>query len=91
MVNSIYNIGAKMIQPSQQNNQNTSPTEILEHVHTYVWGPTQVSSLGVSRYYVNFIDDANRKTWVYCIRQKSDVLTLLRNGKIWLRMRQEKF
>ena len=41
--------------------------EMLELVHTDVWGPCQVSSLGVSHYYVNFIDDATRKTWVYCI------------------------
>jgi hypothetical protein len=47
--------------------------ESLDLVHTDAWGPTQVSSLGGSRYYVSFIDDATRKTWVYCIRQKSDV------------------
>jgi hypothetical protein len=41
--------------------------ERLELVHTDVWGPYQVSSLGGSRYYVRFIDDATRKTWVYCI------------------------
>ena len=41
--------------------------ERLELVHTYVWGPAQVSSVGGSRYYVTFIDDATRKTWVYCI------------------------
>jgi hypothetical protein len=45
--------------------------ERLDLVHTDVWGPTQVSSLGVSHYYVTFIDDATRKTWVYCIQQKS--------------------
>jgi hypothetical protein len=42
-------------------------SEKLDLVHTYVWGTTQVSSLGFSNYYVNFIDDATRKTWVYCI------------------------
>jgi hypothetical protein len=65
-------------------------SERLELVHTDVWGPTQVSSLGGSHYYVTFIDDATRKTWVYCIRQKLMFLILLRNGKLWLRMRQEK-
>ena len=40
----------------------------LEIVHTYVCGQTQVQSLGGSRYYVTFIDDATRKTWLYCIR-----------------------
>ena len=39
----------------------------LELVHTDVWGLAQVSYLGGSRYYVTFIDDATRKTWIYCI------------------------
>ena len=42
-------------------------------MHTDVWGLAQVSSLGGSCYYVTFIDDATRKNWVYCIRQKNDV------------------
>ena len=33
----------------------------LEMVHTDVWGPSPVSSLGGSRFYVTFIDDFNRK------------------------------
>ncbi|KAH9299886.1 hypothetical protein KI387_044109 [Taxus chinensis] len=44
----------------------------LELVHFDVWGPAQISSLGGSSYYVTFIDDATRKVWVYCIRNKSD-------------------
>jgi hypothetical protein len=50
-------------------------------VHTYVWGPAQVSSLDGSNYYVTFIDDATRKTWVYCIRQKSDVFDTFKKWK----------
>jgi hypothetical protein len=42
-------------------------------VHIDVWGSTHVSFIGGSRYYVTFIDDETRKTWVYCIRQKYDV------------------
>jgi hypothetical protein len=38
-----------------------------------IWGRTRVSSLGGSHYYVTFIDDATRKTLVYCIQQKYDV------------------
>ena len=37
----------------------------LEMVHTDVWGPTPVSSLGGYRFYVTFIDDFSRKVWVY--------------------------
>jgi hypothetical protein len=53
--------------------RNEKKSERLELVHTDVWGPAQVSSLVASHYYVTFIDDATRKTWVYCIRQKYDV------------------
>ena len=31
-------------------------SERLELVHTYVWGPAQISYLGGSHYYVIFID-----------------------------------
>jgi hypothetical protein len=55
--------------------------ERLELVHTDVWGLAQVSSLGGSHYYVTFIDDATRKTWVYCIRQKSDVFDTFKKWK----------
>jgi hypothetical protein len=40
-------------------------SEKLELVHIDVWGQTHVSSLGVSHYSFNFIDDATRKTWFY--------------------------
>lgn len=48
----------------------------LELVHSDVWGLAQVSSLGGSSYCVIFIDDATRKVWVYCIRNKSDVFDI---------------
>jgi hypothetical protein len=56
-------------------------SEKLELVHTDVWGPTHVSYIGGSHYYFNFIDDATRKTWVYCIRQKSDVFDTFKKWK----------
>jgi transposase InsO family protein len=55
--------------------------ERLELVHTDVWGLAQVSSLGGFHYYVTFIDDSTRKTWVYCIRQKSDVFDTFKKWK----------
>jgi hypothetical protein len=42
-------------------------SEKLELVHIDVWELVQLSSLGVSRYYVTFIDDTTRKIWFYCI------------------------
>ena len=50
-------------------------------MHTVVWVPAQVSSLGGSRYYVTFINDATRETWIYCIRNKSDVFDTFKKWK----------
>ena len=61
--------------------------EKLELVHTDVWGPTQVSSLGGSHYYVTFIDDATRKVWVYSLDRNLMYFKLLRTGNVWLKMR----
>ena len=56
-------------------------SENLELVCKDVWIPTQVQSLGVSHYYVTFIDHATRKTWVYCIRQKYDMFSTFKKWK----------
>jgi hypothetical protein len=56
-------------------------SERLDLVHTNVWGPSHVSSLGGSHYYVTFIHVAARKTWVYCILQKYDVFDTFRKWK----------
>ena len=59
-------------------------------MHTNVWGPNQVQSLGVSHYYVTFIDDATKKTWVYCIRRKSDVFDTFKKWKALVENETEK-
>ena len=41
----------------------------------------QVQSLSDSNYYVTFINDATRKTWVYCIKQKYDVFATFKKWK----------
>jgi hypothetical protein len=51
------------------NNYSSSP---LPLVHTDVWGLAIRSSSGY-RYYVSFIDDFSRFSWIYVIKHKSDV------------------
>ena len=50
----------------------------LEMVHTDVWGPSPVSSLGGSRFYVTFIDDFSQKVWVYFLKHYSDVFAIFK-------------
>ncbi|KAG8480145.1 hypothetical protein CXB51_024902 [Gossypium anomalum] len=47
---------------------------ILDYVHSDVWGPTKVASLGGMHYFVTFVDDYSRKVWVYLMKRKSKVL-----------------
>jgi hypothetical protein len=51
----------------------TREKRILELVHIDVFGPVSMPSLGGSLYYVSFIDDFSRKTWIYFMRKKSEV------------------
>ena len=53
-------------------------TNILELVYSDVCGPFKVNSTGGTRYFVTFIDDYSRKTWVYFVSQNSQVLDKFR-------------
>ena len=49
-------------------------TEPFEMVHSDICGPMSVNSIGGSRYFVTFIDDYTRYTYVYFIKHKDEVL-----------------
>jgi hypothetical protein len=46
---------------------------ILELIHSDVFGPVHVPSLCKSMYYVSFIDDLSRNTWIYFLIKKYEV------------------
>ena len=46
----------------------------LELIHSDVCGPFRVMSTGGARYFVTFIDDFSKKTWIYFLAHKSQVL-----------------
>jgi hypothetical protein len=46
---------------------------VLDLIHTDVCGPMSLVSLGFCEYYVTFIDDHSRKTWIYFMKTKSEV------------------
>jgi hypothetical protein len=50
----------------------TQTTQIFEIVHSDVWGPFS-SSLDDFKYFVTFIDDFSRVTWVYLLKSKCEV------------------
>ena len=45
----------------------------LELIHSDVCGPMSSTSLSGFEYYITFIDDYSRKTWIYFLKEKSEV------------------
>jgi hypothetical protein len=55
--------------------------EILDLIHSYVCGPMTIASLNGYLYYVLFIDDHSRKTWIYFLKNKDGVLAKFQEFK----------
>ena len=52
----------------------TSQSEVpFELIHSDVWGPAPTKSYNDFRYFVIFIDDFSRATWLYLLKSKSEV------------------
>ena len=68
-----YCLFGKQHRVSFQKNS-TRKLEKLELVYSDVCEPMEVDSLGGNNYFVTFIDDASRKTRVYLLHTKSQVL-----------------
>jgi transposase InsO family protein len=55
-----------------------------------VFGPIIVPSLGKSVYYVSFIDYFSRNTWIYFLRNKSEVFDKFKEFKALVENQTEK-
>ena len=51
----------------------TAPFQII---HSDVWGPAPHLSLEGYRFYISFVDDYSRYTWIFPLRLKSEALTV---------------
>jgi Integrase core domain len=45
----------------------------FELVHSNVWGPTPLMSYNGFKYFILFIDEFSRTTWLYLLRSKDEV------------------
>jgi transposase InsO family protein len=54
---------------------------VLELIHSDVCGPMPSSSISGYVYYVSFIDDYSRKTWIYFLKTKDEVFSKFKEFK----------
>ena len=54
-------------------------TNIFDLIHSDVWGPSFVFSIGGSRYFVVFVDDYSRYSWIFHMKHCSELLQVYSN------------
>ena len=54
----------------------------LDYIHSDLWGPSQVPSLGGARYFVSFMDEFLRKVWIYMLKKKMRHWRSLKSGQL---------
>lgn len=64
---------------SSSTSECSSPLNI---VHTDLWGPSPVTSRNGYKYYVTFIYQFSRYTWIHLLKNKSDVHSVFRQFKL---------
>lgn len=42
-------------------------------IHSDIWGPAPTATVGGSRYFVIFVDDYSHYTWIYLLRNRSEL------------------
>ena len=68
---------AKSHRVSFQNNMSKSPAPFMV-VHSDVWGPINTCSLNGKQWFISFIDDHTRMTWICLMKCKSEVSSLFK-------------
>ena len=61
------------------NNSKSISNSIFELIHSDVWGPSPVANIGGSRYFVVFIDDYSRYSWIFPMKFRSEILPIYNN------------
>ena len=61
------------------NNSESISNSIFELIHSDVWGPSPVASIGRSQYFVVFIDDYSRYSWIFPMKSRSKILPIYSN------------
>jgi len=55
------------------------PSNPFAMIHSDVWGPSQVHNITGTRWFVSFVDDHTRLTWLFLMKEKSKVSQIFQN------------
>ena len=61
------------------NNSVSHALSSFDLIHSDVWGPSPISTSGGPRYFVNFVDDFSRCTWIYLFKNRSELYQIHRD------------
>jgi hypothetical protein len=62
-----------------------SSKDILDYMHSDLWGPSHKPFLGGAHYMLTIIDDYSRKLWPYFLKDKSEAFSTFKSGRLWLK------
>ena len=75
-------------QHSSYPSQTYQPSTPFTMIHSDIWGPSQIQSLmGKKKWFITFIDDHTRVTWVYLSKEKSEVERNFKNFHLMVQRR----
>jgi transposase InsO family protein len=80
----------KQSRSKHKKNDRIRTAAIGEIVHTDLWGPMEPLSLGGAKYYLSFVDDFSRKSFVFFIKKKSQVSDIFRSFNVWFKTQSGK-
>ena len=61
------------------NTSESISTDISDLIHSNVLRPSFISSIGGSRYFVVFVDDYSRYSWIFNMKYRSELLQVYSN------------
>ena len=61
------------------NTSESISTDIFDLIHSDVWGPSSISSIGGSRYFVVFVDNYSHYSWIFNMKYRSELLQVYSN------------
>ena len=53
--------------------------EPFARIHSDVWGPASIPNISGTKWFVSFIDNRTRVTWLFSMKDKSEVSNCLFN------------